>query len=908
MSAVLFQTWRGHRAGWKQARTKRRSHPSARKSRIEPLEQRLALASEVVISELLASSVSGLLDYNGNASDWFEIHNRDTTSVDLNGWHVTDRSDNLTKWQIPVSTVLAPDARVVVFASNQDFAAPNGELHANFALSKGGEYLGLADPLGVLVHSYSPEFPPQTTDVSYGLNESSAIIDDFAFFATPTPGTANSAAFGGLQPPVFSVTSKTFPEEVMVELKADDPQAVIRFTTDGSVPDESSAQYIGPLSITSSTQIRARLFRDGFVPSNTVSETYLKLSTDMQAVSSDLPIVVIENFKGVTPFDKNFRNAFMSVFEPGPSGRSDVNGAAALHTRIGMHRRGGSTFTNPKLNLRIETRDEFDQDAAVEILGFPSESDFVLYAPYTYDRAMIRNTFIFELSNQMGRYASRTRFVELYVNFNNDELEERDYLGVYVLEENIKADENRVDIPRLSPNHNSEPDLTGGYIFKVDRSGSTEAEFKTLRYSYVITEPAADDITTEQQTYLTDYVVDLETALYGNDFTDPSLGYKAFLNVGPTIDHHLLRFLTNIVDHFQLSTHFVKHRNGKVEYGPIWDHDRSMGSDGGGDSLDATGFGVFLSSHWFNRLFQDPDFAHAWADRWAELRKTFFAVENIHAIIDGQAAEIAEAQVRNFQRWPVVAPDGGGHAEPGLTGWEGEVSHVKQWLRQRVEWIDSQLIEPPSFHLHSSLPSGYALTLTAPAESIYVTLDGTDPLASGGQPSPQAILYDGQPLMVDGITSITTRARATNSKLPWSWSAIASAQYIPGTPQQPAQAVSLARAQTVEQQWAGKEMQAKPQSVPHPLEVAGVEGRLLSLPAPISPKSLDAVYNSEPDDFSALPTRQAVSLDAVDSVYREPFVARVFSVFGKRSKATTGQQLVDQIDDSFVSEYKMHSL
>jgi hypothetical protein len=763
------------------ARTGRPQRLLRRRMQLEPLEPRVLLANDVVISELLASNSLGLLDFDGDSSDWLEIHNRDVTNIDLNGWHLTDRSDNLTKWPFPLSTVLAPDERLVVFASNKDFVAPNGELHTNFAMSSGGEFLGLADPLGLLVHGYSPAFPPQSTDVSYGLDESTPTIDDATFFATPTPGEPNSIAFGGLLPPTFSITSQTFPVEVTLELMAGDSEEMIRFTTDGLIPDETSAVYTEALTITSSTQIRARVFRDGFVPSNTVSETYIKLAEDIQTISSDLPIVVIENFEGVTPADKVFRNAFMSVFEPDVTGRSRVTGAADLNSRIGMHRRGGSTFGNPKLNLRIETRDELDQDQSVELLGFPSESDFILYAPYSFDRAMIRNTTMFELSNQIGRYATRTRFVELYANFNDGELETSDYLGVYVLEENIKADDNRVDIPRLSPNQNSEPDITGGYIFKVDRSDGTNDEFMTPRNTYVIVEPNPDDITPEQRTYLAGYVSELEDALFSTDFTDPLLGYKAFLNVDPTIDHHILRYLSNIVDHFQLSTHLVKHRNGKAEYGPIWDHDRSMGSDGGGDSLDPAGFGVFLSTHWFNRLFQDPDFAHAWVDRWTELRQTFFSVENIHAIVDGQAAEIAEAQVRNFERWPAVAPNGGAFAEPGLTGWEGEVSHVKEWLRQRLEWTDSQLVGPVSFNLDvPNLPSAFELTLSAPAGTIYYTLDGTDPLATGGQTSPQAILYEGQPIIIGAATSITARALDPNTQLPWTWSAMTSAQYSGG--------------------------------------------------------------------------------------------------------------------------------
>ncbi|MBM4026171.1 MAG: lamin tail domain-containing protein, partial [Planctomycetes bacterium] len=66
----------------------------------------LAQSPSVVISELLASNRRGLLDGNGNASDWIELHNRGTTPVFLEGWCLTDDRRNLRKWPFPPGIVL----------------------------------------------------------------------------------------------------------------------------------------------------------------------------------------------------------------------------------------------------------------------------------------------------------------------------------------------------------------------------------------------------------------------------------------------------------------------------------------------------------------------------------------------------------------------------------------------------------------------------------------------------------------------------------------------------------------------------------------------------------------------------------------------------------------------------------
>ena len=117
-------------------------------------------ASMLRITEVMASN---------DSPDWVELYNPSDSTVDLAGLHLTDRSNNLTKWQFPEGSI-APGGYLVVYASNKDLVAPNGELHTSFALSAGGEYLGLVAADGVtVIDQFAPEFPPQMEDVSYGL-------------------------------------------------------------------------------------------------------------------------------------------------------------------------------------------------------------------------------------------------------------------------------------------------------------------------------------------------------------------------------------------------------------------------------------------------------------------------------------------------------------------------------------------------------------------------------------------------------------------------------------------------------------------------------------------------------------------------------------------------------------------
>lgn len=602
-----------------------------------------------------------------------------------------------------------------------------------------------------------------------------SLIEPFTegFTLSPTAGVANTNLQAN--PVQFSRTGGTFSTPFQLSLSTDDPAETIRYTTDGSLPDEASLLYTGPITISASIRIRTQAFGPVGQIGSIASEAYTLTNSTISSFTSDLPIVVLENFGEGTPGDE-FEDAWLSLYEVDSNiGRSSLANTTDFTTIIGQHVRGSSTGDNPKTNLRVELRDDFGNDQSASLLGMPSESDWVLYAPYKFDRAMLRNSVFYELSRQTGNYAPRTRFVEVYANFNDGILDSGDYMGVYVLMENIKRDSNRVDIAKLSPTQNSEPELSGGYILKFDRSDGTpgsnwwtDRDVPTLQDSTLVhVEPESTELTVAQQDYIRGYVQDFEDALYGPDSTDPNIGYEAYLDIDPTIDHHIIRAFSKDPDGLRLSTYLVKDRGGKLRFGPLWDFDRAAGPDDDTRAADPTGWFLpdvnLFESDWWGPLFDDPDFTQRWVDRWQELRRGVLSDANIHAVVDGQASEIAETQERNFARWPEVAPDGGPFAQPGLTGWVAEVSQLAGWLIERVHWIDEQMIAAPGLSPASgNVPVNTLVTLTSndPGADVYYTLDGSDPRAGGGEISSSAILYTG-PFSITESVQVTARANGT---------------------------------------------------------------------------------------------------------------------------------------------------
>jgi hypothetical protein len=231
----------------------------------------------VVINEFVASNRAGLVDGDGNASDWIELYNTTGRPVSLDGWYLTDNSGNLQKWPFPATAALPAGGYLVVFASGQgedDHVDKKGYLHTNFALAREGEYLALVGPDGQVVHEYAPAFPPQQTDVSYGLSEGVA-----CYFSVPTPGRANGPASPGLiGRTVHSYLHGFYDAPLALEISCATPGAVIRYTLDGSEPTEQRGLVYDPavpIPLATTTTVRSVAFKTGWIRADVTTHTYI---------------------------------------------------------------------------------------------------------------------------------------------------------------------------------------------------------------------------------------------------------------------------------------------------------------------------------------------------------------------------------------------------------------------------------------------------------------------------------------------------------------------------------------------------------------------------------------------------------------------------------------------------------
>jgi len=133
-------------------------------------------AQQLIINEFVARNNSEtplrngeLLDEDGDASDWIEIYNPSDDAINLDGWFLTDDADDLEKWEFP-AVEISRGGFLVVFASGKDRRDADGQLHTNFQLRAGGEFLALVRPDGLTIEQAYDEYPPQFEGISYGLS------------------------------------------------------------------------------------------------------------------------------------------------------------------------------------------------------------------------------------------------------------------------------------------------------------------------------------------------------------------------------------------------------------------------------------------------------------------------------------------------------------------------------------------------------------------------------------------------------------------------------------------------------------------------------------------------------------------------------------------------------------------
>jgi hypothetical protein len=341
-------------------------------------------------------------------------------------------------------------------------------------------------------------------------------------------------------------------------------------------------------------------------------------------------------------------------------GRSEVTAqlrAPGFDGPVAIRTRGRWSQRFPKKSYAVELREPDGSNHNAPLLGLPADDDWILYAAYN-DRTLIRNVLAYDTARFMGRYAARTRFVQLRIDGR--------YRGLYVLMEKLKLHDERV---------------RGDFLLEITSRGQAKRKdpsFRTpvLGKPVVWADPERDDLDRRRARQIRKRVAAAERALYRGR---PG-AWRRHLHAGAAVDFLLVNELFKNQDAMEVSTFITGGR--RLRLGPVWDFDFSSGNSKRAPSRLLHGW-MAAARPWAERLYADPGFRRQMARRWAQLRRAGLRARLLRSV-DTYSRVLGPAARRDSARWRA-----GGDRPRGTHA--GHVRKLRRWLDRRIAWLDGAL-------------------------------------------------------------------------------------------------------------------------------------------------------------------------------------------------------------------------
>ncbi len=333
----------------------------------------LVFSQHVIINEVMASNAVTLFDENGDASDWIELYNPGSESVNLSGFGLSDDPAESMKWRFNNTTIQA-GGYLVIFASDKNRYVSH--LHTNFKISASGETLVLTDSSGVIIDQVA--VPLSAIDISYARMTDGAVQWEMQ---KPTPGASNTGTKieGWADSISLSHRGGFYPAQLAVTLSAG--ASTIFYTLDGSLPDSTKTKYSAPITITKTSVLKAISYKKNYLTTRPITHTFLiNESTSLPVISlSASPYDLFDANFGIYPnYTKDWeRLAHVEFFEDDKS--------PGFSEDCGINIYGSQSATFPQKSLAVKFKQNYGV-SKIEYNLFPG------FRVKTFDSFVLRNS------------------------------------------------------------------------------------------------------------------------------------------------------------------------------------------------------------------------------------------------------------------------------------------------------------------------------------------------------------------------------------------------------------------------------------------------------------------------------------------------------------------------------------
>lgn len=632
----------------------------------------------MVINEYSCANVSGPADNFGSQEDWFELYNAGGTAVNLTGYFLSDKAGNPAKWTIPSGTINA-GGFMVFWASGRDTVVGTAR-HTNFKLTQTKpEKIIFSDPLGIIIDSLTLQ--PTLKNHSRGRTTDGAL--SWSVFTTVTNGTSNTNPKQEYATrPAMSLAAGFYSGAQTVSITSPDANITIRYTTNGSEPTATSTAYSAPVSISSTTVLRAKAFSSNTaIPSSFVeSNTYF--------INSPHTIAVFSVFGGSL---MNLMTGNQSNPETGLE-YFDKTGTFKTETYGTSNKHGNDSWSYDQRGIDFISFDQYGYNYSMldQLFSTKPRTEFqrvILKAsagdnyPFETDGSNqqwgsgaplegachIRDQYVHTLSQRGGLNVDERTWEPciLYVNGQ--------YWGVYDLREKV----NDNDFMDYYYDQYEKYDGSTQYLQYLMTWGGTWSEFGGAQ-AQTDWDNLRNFITTNNMAVPANFA-----------FVDSVYNWKSL------IDYFVLNSYVVTSDWLNWNTSWWRglHPNGnkkKWRYS-IWDMDATFGhyiNYTGVPSQDPTADPCnpeFLGDpggqghvEVLNALMANPTFYQYYVSRFIDLSNTVFQCSYMNSLLDSMIAVIQPEMQAHINKW---AP--GVCSSCSMNDWLGNVQEMKDFINTR---------------------------------------------------------------------------------------------------------------------------------------------------------------------------------------------------------------------------------
>ncbi len=322
----------------------------------------------------------------------------------------------------------------------------------------------------------------------------------------------------------------------------------------------------------------------------------------------------------------------------------DEDDVVTRYDSMQIRGRGNSTWNLSKKPYRIK----FSQKEKFLGKGYANAKKWTLLAN-AGDKTLMRNAVTSLMGDFLGlKNNPAHKFVDLTLNGT--------FLGNYQISDQVEVRPHRVNITEQDYPLQENSDITGGYLLEVDGFQDGNC-FTTSTYNVPIRihYPDEDEISSEQNSYIRNYLKNFEKVLSSNDFADADKGYRKWVDSTSLVNWFLATEISGNIDGY-FSTYFYKDQSDSLLYwGPLWDYDIAYGNDERKNDTSQslmTDNGYGQTKQWINRMWEDPWFATSVNRRLEEVVDA--GLEHyLNNQIDSIVALLNDSQTLNYNKWGI---------------------------------------------------------------------------------------------------------------------------------------------------------------------------------------------------------------------------------------------------------------